>query len=82
MSNTVDPKHPFYLVVPEDRIDGRINFGMLSPGAFGTLDDALEKAREEVEEYGGTVFVMRVTPLGEVVRGRPQVRNISPNAKK
>jgi len=69
MTDEIDPKEPFYLLVFDDNLDGTLNDGqVLLP--FRLLKDAVKQARYEAIESESKSFIYQVIPVKHVLPDR------------
>lgn len=64
----VDPLKPFYLMLNVNNLDGTLDMKVETPTAFGSLDEAMPHAAEQVEGDGGVVYIYECRPLRRIRR--------------
>ena len=68
----------FYLVMPVNDLDGTIDFDGDAAEAFASEVDAVEHAREQVEEFGGEAIVYTVRAVTKCIRPAARLVQIKP----
>jgi hypothetical protein len=62
------PRRTLFIVLPVANADGTMDLDSATPEGYGTLDEAVAEASEDVDENGGENIVYQCVPVRRVYR--------------
>ena len=67
---------PVYLIIDIGNLDKTVDFEDVSPRTYDNPHEALEAAKDDVDEYGMITYVYECIPVYRVSRGKIRVKQL------
>ena len=67
---------PIFIITSIGNLDGSVDLSDSSPETFDKPESAIDKAKEETQEYGLRTYVYKCVPVVRIDRGRLRVTKL------
>ena len=65
-----------YLVTNIGNLDGTVEIDEDSSGTYDELDESLQAAKDEVDEYGMPTYIYKCIPIYKLERGKIKIKKM------